>query len=110
MEAKCGNLSNSSVSTYQLMPSPNVSFFLIVLSIALAAVLIINDWIAIIFAQATAVAVPVQVLLINLLVVSQIMAVLSLCSCLNLVALSLSAIIYITSIGYNPWHLRRYRI
>ena len=110
MEAKCGNLSNSSVSAYQSMPSPNVSFFLIILSIALAAVVIINGWIAIIFARATAVAVPVRVLLINLLVGSQIMAVLSLCSHLNSVALSLSAIIYITSIGYNPWHLRRYRI
>ena len=91
MEAKCGNLSNSSVSAYQSMPSPNVPFFLIVLSIALAAVLIINGWIAIILARSTAVAVPVRVLLINLLVGSQIMAVLSLCSRLNSVALSLSA-------------------
>ena len=65
---QCGNLSNSSTTNFQAMPSPDLTALVIVLSAACVALTIFNGLIAIQLLQSTSVAIQVRVPLINLLV------------------------------------------
>ena len=106
MEASCGylfnssaidyaNSSNSSATEYVNLTYSCTAFLLpgctpfhIVMSIALAAVIIFNGLIAVVLLRATSVAVTVRVPLINLLVAALIAAVMLLCGTLSSVVLA----------------------
>ena len=88
---QCGNLSNSSICTdYQAMPSPHITAFVILLSIASVPLSIFNGLIAILLLQSTSVAIQVRVPLINLLVEIIITNVVLFCIGVISVALALS--------------------
>lgn len=89
MQEECGNLSNSSPVDYQALPMVCI-VFLTVASIVLAAIMAVNGLVATVLLRSTSVAIPIRVLLINLLVASILSAVISLCWLLNTVVLSLS--------------------
>ena len=88
MEAGCGYLFNSSAIDYANRSNSSATAVQIVVSIALAAVIIFNGLIAVVLLRATSVAVTVRVPLINLLVAALIAAVMLLCVTLSSVALA----------------------
>ena len=65
---QCGNLSNSSATNFQAMPSPDLTTLVIVLSIPSIPVAIYNGLITILLLQSISVAIQVRVPLINLFV------------------------------------------
>ena len=87
---QCGNLSNSSATNFQVMPSPDLTALVIVLSTASIPVAIYNGLIAILLLQSTSVAIQVRVPLINLLVETLITNVVQFCIGVISVALALS--------------------
>ena len=87
---ECGNLSNSSATNFQAMPSPDLTALVIVLSIASVPLVIFNGLIAILLLQSTSVAIQVRVPLINLLVETLITNVVQFCIGVISVALALS--------------------
>ena len=89
MEEEFENISKSSNTTCQAMPDPGFTAFFIVVSMVLAAIILFNGLIAIMLLRATAVAVQVRVILLNLLVAILIAAVASLCRVLYSVAIAL---------------------
>ena len=87
---ECGNLSNLSATNFQAIPSPDLTAFVIVLSIASIPVAIYNGLIAILLLQSTSVAIQVRVPLINLLVETLITNLVLFCIVVISVALALS--------------------
>ena len=87
---QCGNLSNSSATNFQAMPSPDLTALVIVLSVACVPLAIFNGLIAILLLQSTSVAIQVRVPLINLLVETLITNVVQFCIGVISVALALS--------------------
>ena len=87
---QCGNLSNSSATNFQAIPSPDLTAFVIVLSIASIPVAIYNGLIAILLLQSTSVAIQVRVPLINLLVETLLTNLVLFCIGVISVALALS--------------------
>ena len=86
----CGNLSNSSITNCQAIPSPDLTAFVIVLSIASVPLVIFNGLIAILLLQSTSVAIQVRVPLINLLVETLLTNVVLVCIGVISVAFALS--------------------
>ena len=76
---QCGNLSNSSATNFQAIPSPDLTALVIVLSTASIPVAIYNGLIAILLLQSISVAIQVRVPLINLLVETLITNVVQFC-------------------------------
>ena len=76
---QCGNLSNSSATNFQAIPSPDLTAVVIVLSTASIPVAIYNGLIAILLLQSISVAIQVRVPLINLLVETLITNVVQFC-------------------------------
>ena len=87
---ECGNLSNSSATNFQAMPSPDLTALVIVLSVACVPLAIFNGLIAILLLQSTSVAIQVRVPLINLLVETIITSMVFFCIGVILVAIALS--------------------
>ena len=87
---QCGNLSNSSATNFQVMPSPDLTALVIVLSVACVPLAIFNGLIAILLLQSTSVAIQVRVPPINLLVETLIANVVIFCIIVISVALALS--------------------
>ena len=87
---QCGNLTNSSATNFQVMPSPDLTALVIVFSVACVSVAIFNGLIAILLLQSTSVAIQVRVPLINLLVETLITNVVIFCIGVISVALALS--------------------
>ena len=85
------NMSNSSGTTNEASLGPGFTTFIIALSMILGAIITIDGLMAIMLLQSTSLAIPVRVLLVNLLVASLVSAVISLSSLLNTVVLSLSS-------------------
>lgn len=90
MEVECGNLSNSSATACL---GTSFTAYVSVEAIALAAVTILNGLIATFLLLSTSVALPVRVLLTNLLVANVVSAVSVFVSTLYTVVLSLSDMI-----------------
>ena len=87
MEDMIGNISNSSVPANQESLGPEFTGFTIAASIVLIAIIIFDGLLTITLLPSTSVAVPVRVLLINLLIASLITAVTSLCTIFKSVTL-----------------------
>ena len=109
----CVNRSNSNATEYVNLtysctdyPLPGYTAIQIVMSIALAAVIIFNGLIAVVLLRATSVAVTVRVPLINLLVAALIAAVMLLCGTLSSVVLargcSIVLLILVYLVGSSP--------
>lgn len=90
MEEVYGNFSSSNTSEYEVTLGPGFTAFLITASTALFAIFIVDGLIAITLLQSTSVAVPLRVLLVNILLASLIAIVVSFCSLLNSVVLALT--------------------
>ena len=80
MDEMIGNISNSSAPANQTSLGPGFTGFIIVASIVLIAIIIFDGLIIITLLLSTSVAVPVRVLLINLLIAILITAIIILCS------------------------------
>ena len=87
MDANLTNISHSSVPVNQTSLGPEFTGFIIVVSIVLIAIIIFDGLLIITLLLSTSVAVPVRVLLINLLTASLITAVISLSSTFKSVTL-----------------------
>ena len=90
MEELYGNLSNSNASGHEVYLGTGFTAFSIAASMVLAVIFVLDGLIAIMLLLSTSVAVPVRVLLTNLLLASLISVAISLFSLLNSVALALA--------------------
>ena len=90
MEEVHGNFSSSNTTDHELPLGPGFTAFLITASIVLFAIFIVDGLIAITLLQSTSVAVPLRVLLVNILLASLIAIVVSFCSLLNSTVLALT--------------------
>ena len=88
MEIMYQNISNS--SRYEASLGPGFTAFIIVLLLLLVAIIAIDGMMAVMLLLSASIAIPVRVLLVNLLVASLVSAVISLSSSLNSVIISLS--------------------
>ena len=88
MEANYWNVSSSNETGQEALLGSGFTAFAIIASIVLAVIIIIDAFIAIVLLLSTSVAVPVRVLLTNILVANIILAVISLCPTLYSVTLS----------------------
>ena len=90
MEEVYGNFSSSNATEHETSLGPGFTAFLITASLVLFAIFIMDGLIAITLLQSTSVAVPVRVLLVNVLLASLIAIVVSFCSLLNSTVLALT--------------------
>ena len=90
MEGLYRNFSNSTATGYEVSQGPGFTAFIIAASIILAAIFLLDGLIAITLLSSTSVAIPVRVLLTNVLLASLIAIMISLCSLLYSVILALT--------------------
>ena len=90
MEEVYGNFSSSNATEYEASLGPGFTAFLITASLVLFAIFIMDGLIAIMLLQSTSVALPLRVLLVNILLASLTTIVISFCSLLNSAVLALT--------------------
>ena len=90
MEEVYGNFSSLNATEYEASLGPGFTAFLITASLVLFAIFIVDGLIAFTLLQSTSVAVPLRVLLVNVILASLIAIVVSFCSLLNSTVLALT--------------------